>query len=129
MFECKECVVKFLRLQSNQLVFSYNPNFPSVTENKLPALEGETSSELVASHLNALHSARRFIETEADGKLCWVLKHKTRTATSLKYQTGDQVHWKKNDSSYWKGPGTVIGYDNKQVIVRHGGTYTWVSSF
>ena len=54
----------------NQLVFGYNPNFLSVTENKLPALEGVTSSELVASHLNALHSARRFIETEADGKLC-----------------------------------------------------------
>ena len=42
----------------NQLVFSYNPNFPSVSENKLPALEGITSNELVASHLNALHSAR-----------------------------------------------------------------------
>ena len=77
MFECKECVVKFLRLQSNQLVFSYNPNFPSVTENKLPALEGVTSSELVASHLNAWHSARRrFIETEADEKLRRALKHK-----------------------------------------------------
>ena len=43
----------------NQLVFSYNPNFLSVSENKLPALEGITSNELVASHFNALHSARR----------------------------------------------------------------------
>ena len=32
----------------NQLVIGYNPNFPPVTENKLPALEGVTSSELVA---------------------------------------------------------------------------------
>ena len=107
----------------NQLVFRYNPNFPSVIENKLPALEGVTSSKLIASHLNALHSARkRFIETEADEKLRRALRHKTRTSTSTTYQTGDQVYYKKKDSSYWKGPGTVIGYDNKQVFVRHRGS-------
>ena len=55
------------------------------------------------------------------------MKHKTGTATSLKYQTGDQVCYKKKDSSYWKSSGTVIGYDNKQVFVRHGGTYNRVS--
>ena len=37
----------------NQLVFGYNPNFSSVAENKLLDSEGITSSELVASHLNA----------------------------------------------------------------------------
>ena len=33
----------------NQLVFGYNPNFPSVLTNKLPAMESEskTSSEIV----------------------------------------------------------------------------------
>ena len=51
--------------------------------------------------------------------MCQALKHKTRIATNMKYQTGDQVYYKK---SYWKGPGLVIGYDNKQVFVRHGGT-------
>ena len=112
----------------NQLVFGYNPNFPSVIENKLPALEGVTSSKMIASHLNALHSARkRFIETEADEKLRRALRHKTRTSTSITFQTGDQVYYKKKDSSYWKGPGTVIGYDNKQVFVRHGGSIYRVS--
>ena len=54
----------------NQLVFGYNPNFPSVLNNQLPAQNGVTSSELIASHLNSLHAARkRFIETEADEKL------------------------------------------------------------
>ena len=63
--------------------------------------KGVTSSELVASHLNALHSARRrFMETEADERLRRALKRKTRTATSLKYQAGDQVYYKKKDSSY-----------------------------
>ena len=112
----------------NQLVFGYNPNFTSVIDNKLPALQGVTSSKLIASHLNALHAARRkFIETEADEKLRRALRHQTRTATSLKYQTGDQVYYKKKDSGYWKGPGTVIRYDNKQVFIRHGGSIYRVS--
>ena len=33
----------------NQLVFGYNPNFPSVIENRLPALEGLMSGKLAAS--------------------------------------------------------------------------------
>ena len=85
MFGCKECVVKFLCLQP-KLVFGYNPSFPSVIKKKLPTLEGVTLSELVASHLNTLHSARtRLIETEPDKKLRRQLKHKRRTATRLKY--------------------------------------------
>ena len=100
----------------NQLVFGCNPNFPSFIENKLPALEGVTSSKLIASHLNVLHSARkRLIETESDEKLHQALRHKTRTSTSMTDQTGDQVYYKKKDSSYWKGPGTVIRYDYKLV--------------
>ena len=108
----------------NQLVFGFNPNFPSVMDNKLPALRGRTSSEVIASHLNALHSARRrFIETEADDKLRRALRHKMRTTISFQYQTGDRVYYKKGESCFWKGPGTVIGYDNKQVFARHGGSY------
>ena len=29
------------------------------------------------------------------------------------------MYYKKKDSSYWKGPALVIGYDNKLVFVRH----------
>ena len=32
-----------------------------------------------------------------------------------------------SDSGYWKGPGTLIGHDNKQIFVRHGGIYVRVS--
>ena len=67
----------------NQLVFGYNPNFPSVMRNKPPALEGVITSKLIALHLNALHSARkRFIKSEADEKLRRALRHKTRLSTS-----------------------------------------------
>ena len=110
----------------NQLVFGFNPNFLSVNDIKLLALERGTSSKLIASSLNPLHSARRrFIETEADEKLRRALKQ-TTTAISFQYQAGNQIYYKKDDSQYWKGPGTVIGYD-KQVFVRHGGTYLRVN--
>ena len=37
------------------------------------------------------------------------------------------MYYNKKDSSYRKGPGTIISYDNKHVFVSHGGTYIWVS--
>ena len=110
-------------------MFGYNPSFPPVLKNQLPAQNGVTSSELIASHLNSLHAAtKRFIETEVDEKLRRALRHKTITATSLFYRNGDQVYYKKNDSQYWKGPATVIGIDNKQVFIRHGGIYVRVNT-
>ena len=44
---------------SNQTVFGYNLNFPSVMRNKPPALEGVIASKLIALYLNALHSVRK----------------------------------------------------------------------
>lgn len=98
----------------NQLVFGRNPNFPPIVENKPPALEGYSSSELVASHLNAMHSATK------------VSDHKTRIATALTYQSGDVVYCKQQDSNCWNGPGKVISVDGKVVFVRHDGTYVRV---
>ena len=57
------------------------------------------------------------------------MRHKTRTAISFQYLTRDQVYYKKDDSQYLKGPGAVIGYDNKQVFVRHGGIYLRVNPY
>ena len=38
----------------NQLVFGYNPNFPSVMRNKPPPLAGVIANKLIALHLNEL---------------------------------------------------------------------------
>ena len=43
----------------NKLVFGRNPNLPSFLFDKLPALEGVSTSEVVASNLNAMHAARK----------------------------------------------------------------------
>ena len=83
----------------NQLVFRKNPNFPTVIGSEPPALEEVSSSKLIADHLNCMHTARKaFIESEASDKLRRALLRKTRTATSLVYEVGDLVYYKRNDS-------------------------------
>ena len=109
----------------NQLVIGKNPSFPTVLNNDPPALESSTASEVVAEHLNALHAARKaYIAGESCEKLRRAMKHGVRPATSLVYQTGDVVFYKRNESSKWKGPDIVIGRDNHQVFVKHGGPST-----
>ena len=49
---------------ATNLFFGENPNLPNIMKDNLPALEGSTSSEVFAKHLNALHAARKiFIQT------------------------------------------------------------------
>ena len=108
----------------NQLVFGRNPNLPSFLNDKLPALEGVSISEVVANNLNAMHAARKaFIENESSEKLRRAVRHQIRPAVAQTYQNGDLVLFKRNESQRWQGPGAVIGWESKQVLVKHGGTY------
>ena len=71
------------------VVFGYNPNFPSVLTNKLPAtcMESKISSEIVLEHLTALHCARKaFVESEASERLNRAIKRQTSSSTSLVFQ-------------------------------------------
>ena len=86
----------------NQLVFGHNPNLPSVIDSKLPALSGTTSSQLIASHLNAMHASRKaFVECEASEKLRRALRSKTRSATTKNYHNGNKVLYKREKDSRW----------------------------
>ena len=106
-----------------QLVFGRNPNLPSVLTDKLPALEGKTTSETVANHLIAKHQARKaFIESEASEKVRRALRHNIRESTTLNYKQGDKVFYKRQGCSHWKGPGEIIGKDGHQLLVKHGGS-------
>ena len=68
----------------NQLVFGRNPNLPSFLIDKLPALEGVSTSEVVASNLNAMHAARKqFIMSESSEKLRRALRHQVRTSITV----------------------------------------------
>ena len=105
----------------NQLVFGFNPNFPSVLTNKLPAMESKTSSEIVLEHLTALHCARKaFVQSEASERLNRAIKKQTCSSTSLVFQNGDSVCYKRDGSHEWKGPGKVIGTDSQTVLIKHG---------
>ena len=111
----------------NQLVFGKNPNFPSVLTDKLPALEGKTASEVVRDNLNAMHAARKaFVASEASEKIRRALRHNVGSSVDTKYFTRDSVYYKRKDDPKWKGPGTVIGQDGQQVLVKHGSVYVRV---
>ena len=111
----------------NHLVFGQNPNMPSVLSDNLPALEGVSSSQLVMNNLNAMHAARSaFVQAESSEKLRRALRHKVRTDNASEFSNGDLVLYKRNESNRWMGPGSVIGTENKQVLVKHGSGYVRV---
>ena len=111
----------------NQLVFGFNPTIPNVFNNKLPALEEVTSSEIVRKNLNAKQAAREaFAECEASEKLSRALRNNIRNTEIDDLRSGDDVFYKRNDGPRWHGPGQVIGFDGKQVLVKHGGTFVRV---
>ena len=123
----KNALANVYGFSPNQLVYGRNPNFPSVLIDKLPALDevsnnnGDIASKMLLENLNALHSARRaFISAESSEKIKRALVRKTRTATSLVYENGESVYYKRDGEPAWKGPGTVIGKDGSVVVVKHG---------
>ena len=80
---------------SHQIVFGQNPNIPNVMTDNIVALDGKTSSEVFAEHLNALHAARRtFIECEADERVRRALRHKVRASEQV-FNNGDRVYYKR----------------------------------
>ena len=108
----------------NQLVFGKSANLPSNLVNLPPAMEDVSHADILVKHLNALHTARKaFIEAESNEKLRHALKAKNRETTRIEYEIGDMVYYKCKSSDKWKGPGTVIGKENKQLLVKHGGYY------
>ena len=112
---------------SHQLVFGQNPNLPGIMTDKLPALEGKTSSEVFAKHLNALHEARRaYIQTESNERVRRALRTKVRAAEQT-FEKGDPVFYKREGKEKWLGPAHVLFQDGKVVFVRHGGIIIRVS--
>ena len=85
------------------------------------------TSEIVVCNLNAMHAARQaFIKSESAEKLRRALCDQTRAHSDVKYFTGDIVCYKRNNSNEWRGPGTVIGQDGQQALVKHEGSYVRV---
>ena len=108
----------------NQLVFGKNPNFPSILNDDIPALESCSTSEVVRRTLNAIHCARNaFVSSESSERVRRALRMKLRTCNDTLVNNGDEVYYRRNNVKGWRGPGIVIGRDNNLVIVRHGGVF------
>ena len=103
-----------------QLVFGRNPKLPSVLNDDPPALEGTTTCEVFAKHMNTLVSARKaFLQAESSNRIRRALKYNIRQVENI-FENGDNVYYKRESSNEWKGPGRVIGQDGKVVIIKHG---------
>ena len=71
--------------------------------------------------MKAMNDARKtYIHLEANERLKRAVKKKTRTQISAEpFVLNSRVLFRRNN--IWKGPGIVIGIDNKTVIVKQGG--------
>ena len=73
-----------------------------------------------------MHAARKqFTKCESLEKLKCALHQQVRTGFTQSHKNGD-VFYKRNLCDRWLGPGTVIGWEHKHVLVKHGGTYVKV---
>ena len=112
----------------NQLVFGQNPKLPNILSDGPPSWEESTTSEIIAKHLNTLHSARKaFIQSECSARLKTALKSKIRTNNEV-YDYGDVVYYRRMKDNKWHGPARVIFQDGKVIFIRHGAIYVRVSA-
>ena len=113
-----------------QLVMGYNPKIPALDDNfiNLGQLERKSSSEIVATNLNAMHQARKaFLEAQGSDRLTRALKGRVYQAYECQYFAGDKVYYRTGiRDTTWHGPGVVIGQYKKLVLVKHGGSFVRV---
>ena len=102
-------------------MFGKNPSLPGILSDKLPALEGVTTSKVVAEHINALHAGRKaFAEVQCDESIRRALRHRVRAAEKV-FKPGNKVYYKRDGQDRWNGPAVVIGNDGSVYYIRHRG--------
>ena len=123
----KNCLTNHNGFAPVQLVTGQLPNLPSVINDKLPALH-KPQSEVVLTHLNAMHAARStFVAAESSERIKRGLRHQVRVTEDI-FMNGEKVYYKKDGCNRWRGPARVIGQDGKVIFIRHGSRVLRVSS-
>ena len=108
----------------NSLVFGREPNIPHSSVNSIAANDPEFYSLTVKENLDALHKAREaFFHQESSERLSRALNRQTRSYSDRLFVTGDDVFYKRDQSSRWQGPAKVLGKDSNQVLIKHGSSY------
>ena len=120
----RNCLVNNGGFSPNQLVFGKNPSLPNLMgeESSSPASREKGMEEsMVREALNAMHKAREvFVKNEACDKLRVALNKKVREHKLETAMVGDEVFYKRENESEWRGPAKVIGLSGKTVVVKHG---------
>ena len=111
----------------NQLLFGFNPNIPNVLNSSLPALEPCNYQDALYKTLTAMKDARKsYIQLEANERIQRAIKKKIRTnISSRNYEMGESVFFKRGTK--WRGPGKIIGIDDKMLLIKQGGQLYRVS--
>ena len=114
---------------SFQLVFGKEPRLPNIMTDRLPALEGVTTSQSVAAHINALYAGRKaFAEVQCEEKVRIALRHKVR-AVERRYEAGEKVYYRRDgDKAAWRGPATVLGNKGSVHYLVHQGDVVRVAA-
>ena len=120
----KNSLQMFGGYSSYQLAMGRNPPLPNVVDDKLPALEGTTSSKVVAENLSAMHKAREeFIKCESNNKIRKALRAQVRTCNDDFFNINDKVYYKRRRDNKWHGPAVVVGRDSHAYLVKHSYRY------
>ena len=85
-----------------QLVLGTNPNLPSISSNKLLAMEDIEVSDILRKHLNTLHAAKdAYVKSKSDERIRRALRHPIR-ATEVEFNQEHKVFHKRDDSNRWR---------------------------
>ena len=123
----RNCLQMWNGFSSHQLVFGTNPNLPGIMTDKIPALDGTTTSETFAKHLNTLHASRKaFIDTEANERIRRALRTKVRAAEQTFIQMETWCFIKRGEREM-AGSRESCFPRWKSSIVRHGSVFVRVS--
>ena len=119
----KNALINHNGFRPAQLVFGKASNLPSTINDHLPALESAIQSVDLAHHISAIHAARKaFIASEASEKIKSALKKNIRNYQRF-YELRDEVYYKRDSSSQWKGPAKVLGQDGLVLFLSYGARY------
>ena len=106
-----------------QLVFGKASNLSSTFNDHLPGLKLTIRSVDLARHISAIQAARKaFITSEAKEKIRLALRKNIRIYQTF-YDLGDEVYYKRDSFSQWKGPAKVLGQDRPAIFLRHSARY------
>ena len=118
----KNSLCNYSGYSANQMILGMNPSFPSILNDKLPALSSSNDiAYTVEENLKAMRLAREAcVQAESSEKLKMALRSNVPSYNNDKFENGQKVYYKRKDTR-WSGPAVVIGSDGKTIIVKHGG--------